>query len=225
MTYIRVGEEREMGKTKLKKVTNPSPLSDFPAIGEKKSDDHDQGEIEDTRIASLWENPKIPFSFSSADTFYRGLQNLKLKNIPRYAQVVKLLMKIPSYVIHLRKRKIKLTRHVNYTGMGTGHQFMMDLAEMPTTDSGYNYFLVLCDELDNYIYTAAMKRKTSSEFQEVFDKIIKANGLNEIDSIGCDSGSEFLGSKTYFKTKGVKLFFMGNKNKGFEVCEKRDQFL
>ena len=180
-------------------------------MGEKKESAQDQN------LKRLWDDPTLPFSYTSSEAFYRGLKELKMTNLPRYIKVLKILGEIPSYAMHLRKRTGFPTRHVDYRGMGMGHQFMIDLGQMPPTKSGFKYFLMLIDQFDNYIYTAALKTKTAVEFQEKFETIRKANNLNEIDIIASDAGGENIANKGYFKKHGIMLLLKGNKNKAFEV--------
>lgn len=181
-----------------------------------ESSKHDKNKDKD--IKTLWSDPTSTFSYTSGDAFYRGLRELKEHDTPKYIAVLKKLEQIPSYVMHLRRRTGYPTRHVDYKGMGMGHQFMIDLGEMPKTGEGYKYFILLVDQFDGFIYTAGMKTKTGEEFRQKFGKIRNDNNLTEMDVLAADSGQEFVSSRAYFKSLHVKLILKGNRNKAFAVC-------
>jgi hypothetical protein len=91
------------------------------------------------RIQSFWKDGNYHGSYTGASTFYNALKvDNKIPNLT-YSQVLKALKKIPSYQMHVRRRKKYETRHLNFIPSnfettflsGVGITLFADLGEMP----------------------------------------------------------------------------------------------
>jgi hypothetical protein len=140
------------------------------------------------QIKSRWLDKTYPASFTGGSTFINALRKDKKIKQTSSKKILNILQTIPSYAMHLRRRRHLETRHLNFIPKdvdtsftdGVGISFMADLAVMPPSN-GFNYYLCLVDLFDNYVYCEPLKTKTAPE----------ENDLTKFSDLGTDAGGEF----------------------------------
>lgn len=169
------------------------------------------------RVTAAYKDKKLPGAFSGSATFYRSLKKTGRYPSLTYLQTLDILSKIPSYSIHLRKRKLRFQRHVDYDRLSVGSSMQADLAEFPQTEEGIKYALVMVDVMDNYCYTKELPNKTARAVQKAFLFLKKKYNLQRLSVIATDEGGEFKGSEAFFKKQNIKLIYLGRNTKAFKV--------
>jgi transposase InsO family protein len=90
------------------------------------------------------------------------------------------------------KRPKKYTRVKDVVYPKEDYNFMADLLQLPQTDKGYNYLLVVVDLWSDEFDIEPVKTSKSKEILTAFKKIIKRSHLNlPYASITTDGGPEF----------------------------------
>lgn len=180
------------------------------------------------KIRRLWLDEKYRAGFSGAGNFFRALREdagkLGLKKLT-YRQVLDTLDTIPTYVQVVKKKTGYERRGLKFEADETGDAFVAsqgqsfhaDLGEMPASDAGYRFFLLMVDLWDLYTYVKPLKSKEKAEVLEAIKDIRSENDLHTMDSIGVDKGSEFIYAKDALAKLGVRLYVLQGDHKAFQA--------
>jgi hypothetical protein len=97
-------------------------------------------------VKKLWLDKNYRGSYTGLSTFVKALRkDKKIKAKETNKKVLHLLESIPSYQMHVRKKRNYETRHLHFLNekapnanyiSGMGINFMMDLAFMPVASDG-----------------------------------------------------------------------------------------
>jgi hypothetical protein len=185
--------------------------------------------MSEATIRKLWLDASYRGSFTGAYNFYRCLVEdsavLKLKPFT-YATVLRALSGIATYQMSVRKKTRGPTRHVKYMATkegadafiaGTGMDMHIDLGQLPKTEDNYNFYVLMVDLFDNYLYGEALHRKSKREVLKAIKKIVKDNGLSKLSRLGCDEGGEFWGNRNALAKMGITLYLLKGAHKAFVV--------
>lgn len=179
------------------------------------------------KVRRYWTDPKFAASFTGAYNFYKALRqqtnDANLKSIT-YSDVLNILNTIPSYIQQVKKKKGNYERRgLKFEADESGSAFVAsakqsyhgDLGEMPASDAGFRFFLILVDLWNLYTYVQPLKSKEKKAVLLAIKTIIAKNHLGSIDSIGTDKGGEFLGNKDALARMGIRLYTLQGDHKGF----------
>ena len=159
----------------------------------------EQKNLDDQEIKRLWQDEDF---FAS----YSGLNNFKAALFTTYGEKIgtkrlkTILSEIPSYVARIKPRK-RFERRP-YDVYGFGQLIQADLGVMYKFE-GFFYFLLVIDVFSRKIFCEPLKRKSSEEVREAFNKIFDEIN-NPVRVIQTDQGAEFKGLKRYFEGKDIR---------------------
>ena len=91
--------------------------------------------------------------------------------------------------------RVQKIRKIPNASSTPGEGLSMDILYLPTTTRGYGYLLVVVDMATNFIYTEALKDRTSSTVAGVLNTVIQRSARTA-DMVETDLGKEFIGETT-----------------------------
>jgi hypothetical protein len=164
--------------------------------------------LSDEEIIKLWQNPNFMGSFSGVST----MQHFLLTDFGEHISVKRIadiLKKIPNYIYQLRPVRKFPTRQ--YDVDSYGKLIEADLAEMAMYNK-YKYFLCVVDVFSWKLFCVPLRRKSAPIVQKAFESVFKDFG-SPITEIQTDQGSEFIGSRNFFKEHHIVFKTKHQRNK------------
>ncbi|OOZ07834.1 hypothetical protein BOW24_11450 [Solemya velum gill symbiont] len=161
-------------------------------------------------LAGVYYDADHPASFSGVDKLYRAVRKEGRFVLSR-SKIEQWLGKQETHAVHAEektkfKRRRVLSPRVDY-------QWDADTADMTTysnNNDGYGYFLLVVDVMSKYVWTKALRNKTSKEMVQAFREIF-ADGRKPT-RMRTDKGSEFVNRKVdgFLEKEGVPHFVTQN---------------
>ena len=150
------------------------------------------------RIWKLWRDPKFSGSFCGLSTFQLALKQQHISISKE--ELFKIMSTDVDFILETkRRRKRFLRRKMKVHGFAVLWQ--VDLGDMfPYED--YKSFLCCIDIFSRNIYCRPLKSKTAKTVQKKFIEIFKEAGMRP-EKIESDRGSEFIGSRSFFKENKI----------------------
>merc|ERR1712015_93676 len=91
--------------------------------------------------------------------------------------------------------RVQKIRKIPNASSTPGEGLSMDILYLPTTTRGYGYLLVVVDMATNFIYTEALKDRTSNTVAGVLNTVIQRSARTA-DMVETDLGKEVIGETT-----------------------------
>lgn len=159
------------------------------------------------KIQDKWKDPNFALAFSSLSNFYQGLKQLpEFRNVT-LAQVKNALEKKDYYLYQLSGWKNHFdTRHLTFAEPefnakkhqftsnpvpGMGIEFQADTFYMSLDEKHQEYFLLLVDCWDDYLYGKPLSDRSAQQTIAALHDIIIDNNLIKFSTLTTDAGTEF----------------------------------
>jgi len=153
-----------------------------------------------------------------------------VRNLQRYSgrsehEIKKFLAGRDAYTLH-KSRKIRFPRRKTYS-KGIGDLFQIDLVDLSNLSSfndGMRYLLTCIDVFTKRAWAIPVRRKSSRDVAEAFEKILSDEKCNMIQS---DKGTEFLNStfQSMLQRHGIKFYTSENEDIKAAVVERFNRTL
>lgn len=160
-------------------------------------------------LEKLYYDPKNPGSFSGIQGFKRTLKD-KISN----KDLKKWFMDQDTYTLHKPlKKKFTRNRIVVYGIDNTWQADLIDLRDLSSINSGFNYLLTVIDVFSKFAWAIPLKNKTNKTIIEAFKKIFSSKRIP--NRIHTDKGSEFIGKvcQQYLKKNKVHFYILNSEMK------------
>lgn len=143
-------------------------------------------QITDQELENLWRDPNFSGSFRGVEAF-KILLKTDLNIEASENQIRRVLHKIPTYVLHQKRKRILERRH--YDVRFYGETVQMDIGFMFKFEN-YTCFLLLIDIFSLKLFVQPLHSKKSEEVLLAFKKIFSQFDA-KIHVLESDQGSEF----------------------------------
>lgn len=176
--------------------------------------------MEDTYIRKAWTNYSQPAALKALHGF------VKARGIKDIRDAEKKLSKIRAFSVHKPARQKYQTRAIILKG--PREHFCTDLIDFQAYsrwNSGYNWLLVAVDGFTKECFVEPLKKKTTTEVAEAFEKIIK-KAKKPIVYCYSDQGREYTGNafQELMKKYQITHYVSRTKRKAAQ-CENMIKFL
>lgn len=160
-------------------------------------------EEEKNQLKSIYYDLKNPASYSTVAKLYEAVDRKIDKN-----KILTWLRGELCYTLH-KPRRINFKRN-HYEVFSMNHMWQSDLCDFPSLceeNDGYKYVLITIDCFSRFVWTRALKSKTSKEVQSALKSIITSNDVPPTVLI-TDRGGEYFSKPmaTFFKKLGIKHY-------------------
>ncbi len=163
----------------------------------------------DSDIRALWRNPNFSGSFTGLSNFATALATEKKIHISR-TRLFGIMEQDQDFILETKRKRKRFPRR-KLTVHGFSTVWQSDIADM-FEHNGYKAFLCCIDLFSRNIYCELLTSKRAEEVQQKFKKIFKKVNTKP-DTLESDRGSEFVGSKSFFKKQNIFFKYKVGRNK------------
>lgn len=154
------------------------------------------------RILDLWVSDKFPGSYSGIQTFRTCLRLYANIDIS-YANLAVVMRSNRNFAFQIqRTHRFKRTHYSNLSGYFSVVQ--ADLCQFPEFDN-LRFALLVLDIFSGRVFGFPIVNKKAKTVEHAFEKVWKQSDSLP-GSLYTDQGSEFIGSRAYFKRKNIPYF-------------------
>ncbi len=156
-------------------------------------------EKEKKKIRALWRTPGFSGSFVGLANFRVALANEKDLHFTN-SELFNIMKEDQDFILETKRRVKKINRR-ELTVHGFCSVWQADVGDMFPYNK-FKGFLCCVDLFSRNIYCRALRSKKSTEIEKHFRDIFKAVGFKP-HKLETDRGSEFLGSKAFFRAEKI----------------------
>lgn len=171
--------------------------------------------MEDTYVRRAWSNYSQPAALKALHGF------VKARGIKDIRETEKKLSKIHAFSVHKSARKKYPTRRMILKG--PRENICVDLIDFQAysrKNGGYNWLVVALDGFTKELWVEPVKKKTTAEVAEAFEKILK-RAKGKVRFTFTDMGLEFMGKsfQDLMRKHGITHYVSRTKRKSW-MCER-----
>lgn len=114
-----------------------------------------------------------------------------------------------AYELHRPARRIYPRRHYKLERIGDTWQMdLIDLNNLSTKNNNYSYILVVIDIFTKFVWTRAIKNKSSVPVRNALEDVIKSSPYGPPRNIHSDAGNEFTNPvcRSLYKKYGINFY-------------------